>query len=280
MARVTAPKLSPCGTLLHQGDKARFLTALFAPAAVREDLFALYAFNLEVAKTKETVSEPLLGQIRLQWWRETLAELYAGQPPRQHEVVVPLAAAIERHGLPQARFLDLIDGRERDLDVPPPATEAAFTAYVAATGGQLGWLAGMICGADPAQAAAAARAYATVGLLIGLPRRAQLGRVDLPLDRLAAAGLTARAVRDGIPSTALSHLVLAFAETAAQDLDRLGPTAKPGRAALLPATLARRLIRVLRAAGGDPFQAAASLRARPDGLLPFHLWWAMQRRRL
>ncbi len=280
MARDPAPKLSPCGTLLHQGDRARFLTALFAPAAVREDLFALYAFNLEVAKTKETVSEPLLGQIRLQWWRETLSEIYAGQSPRKHEVVTPLAAAIHRHGLPQTAFDAIIDGRERDLDVPPPATEAAFAAYVEATGGQLGHLAGRICGADPTQAATAARAYATVGLLIGLPRRAQLGRIDLPLDRLGAAGLTARTIRDGVPSAALSQLVLTFATAAETDLDRLGPVAKAGRAALLPATLARRLIRVLRTAGGDPFQAAAQLRARPDGLLPLFLWWAMQRRRL
>lgn len=280
MARATAPSLSPCGTLLHQGDRARFLTALFAPPEVREDLFALYAFNLEIAKTKETVSEPLLGQIRLQWWRETLEQIHAGQPPRKHEVVLPLAEAIRRHTLPPDAFLSLIDGRERDLDVPPPATDAGFAAYIEATGGQLGRLAGLICGADPDQAAAAARAYATAGLLIGLPRRAQLGRVDLPLDRLGAAGLTARAIRDGIPSDALSGLILELAGGAEDALNRLGPVAKPGRAALLPATLARRLIKALRRAGGDPFRAAAELRARPDGLLPLHLWWGMRKRRL
>ena len=280
MAPRSAPSLSACGTLVQQGDKARFLTALFAPEAVQDDLLTLYAFNLEVAKTKETVSEPMLGQIRLQWWRETLEAIYAGATPRKHEVVTPLAAVIRKHTLPQDAFLAVIDGRETDLEVPPPATEAAFAAYVEATGGQLGRLAGLICGADPDHAARAARAYATLGLLIGLPRRAQLGRVDLPLDRLGAAGLTARAIRDGVPSEALSRLVLDLAAAAEDDLEALGPVPKQGRAALLPATLARRLGARLRAAKGDPFQAAAELRARPDGLLPVHLWWAMRKRRL
>lgn len=280
MAPQKAPSLSACGTLVQQGDKARFLTALFAPEAVQDDLLTLYAFNLEVAKTKETVSEPMLGQIRLQWWRETLAEIYAGQTPRKHEVVTPLADTIRRHALPEEAFLAIIDGRETDLEVPPPATEAGFAAYVEATGGQLGRLAGLICGADPDQAAAAARAYATLGLLIGLPRRAQLGRVDLPLDRLGAAGLTARAIRDGVPSEALARLVLDLTATAEQALDALGPVAKTGRAALLPAVLARRLAARLRAAGGDPFRAAAEAQARPDGLLALHLWWGMRKRRI
>lgn len=280
MAPRPAPFLSACGTLVQQGDKARFLTALFAPDAVQDDLLTLYAFNLEVAKTKETVSEPMLGQIRLQWWRETLDAIYAGETPRKHEVVTPLAAVIRKHALPQDAFLALIDGRESDLDVPPPATDAAFTAYIDATGGQLGRLAGLICGADPDHAATVARAYTLVGLLIGLPRRAQLGRVDLPLDRLGAAGLTARAIRDGVPSDALNQLVLTFIAEAEKTLSDLGPVPKPGRAALLPATLARRLIARLRAAGGDPFRAAAELQARPDAFLPLHLWWAMRRRRL
>ena len=55
-----------CQNQVRQHDRDRYLTALFAPPARRPGLFALYAFNLEVAKVREAVSEPMLGHIRLQ----------------------------------------------------------------------------------------------------------------------------------------------------------------------------------------------------------------------
>src|SRR3546814_5074662 len=93
----------------------RYLASLFAPEAQREDLFALYAFNYEVAKTAEVVSEPMIGQIRLQWWRESLAGIYEGRA-RQHEVVQPLARAVAARALPRALLETIIDAREFDLD--------------------------------------------------------------------------------------------------------------------------------------------------------------------
>ena len=69
---------------MRHHDRDRFQTALFAPAERREALFALYAFNYEIARVREAVREPMLGQIRLQWWREAIAAAYAGEPPRRH----------------------------------------------------------------------------------------------------------------------------------------------------------------------------------------------------
>src|SRR3546814_13598357 len=94
--------LSPCGALVERHDPDRYLASLFAPEAQREDLFALYAFNYEVAKTAEVVSEPMIGQIRLQWWRESLAGIYEGRA-RQHEVVQPLAHAVAARALPDRK---------------------------------------------------------------------------------------------------------------------------------------------------------------------------------
>src|SRR5438552_16844209 len=84
--------LDPSGALVRRHDHDRYLSALFAPEPARAGLFALYAFNVEVAKTREVVREPILGSIRLQWWRDALAEIYGGGPVRRHEVVEPLAA--------------------------------------------------------------------------------------------------------------------------------------------------------------------------------------------
>src|SRR5487761_327814 len=91
-------KLTALAALVNQHDRDRFVTALFAPEDRRENLFALYAFNYELAKVHESVREPMMGRVRLQWWRDTLAEIAAGQPPRRHEVAEPLARAIrDRH---------------------------------------------------------------------------------------------------------------------------------------------------------------------------------------
>src|SRR5580704_15885570 len=101
--------LSPIGALVRNHDRDRFQTALFAPAGSREALFALYAFNYEIARVRESVREAMLGQIRLQWWREAIAAAYAGAPPRRHEVVEPLTAALRAPGLSREHFERLID---------------------------------------------------------------------------------------------------------------------------------------------------------------------------
>src|SRR2546429_5638047 len=108
--------------LVRRHDRDRYQTTLFAPAERHKALLALYAFNYEIARVRETVSEPMLGQIRLQWWREVLGAAYAGMPPRQHPVVLPLSAAIRKLALSRAYFDRLIDSRERDLADAPPAS--------------------------------------------------------------------------------------------------------------------------------------------------------------
>jgi len=83
-----------CENLLREGDKDRFLATLFAPADKRGPLFALYAFNHEVARVRETVREPLAGEVRLQWWRDAVAS--GGGEARAHPVAAALIDSIER----------------------------------------------------------------------------------------------------------------------------------------------------------------------------------------
>src|SRR5215207_6502960 len=109
------PGVSSLGGFVRAHDRDRFQTALFAPAERREALFALYAFNYEVARVRESVTQPMLGQIRLQWWREVVAASYAGAPARQHVVAGPLAALIAEIAPAREHFERIIDTRERDL---------------------------------------------------------------------------------------------------------------------------------------------------------------------
>ncbi|HEY0836196.1 MAG TPA: squalene/phytoene synthase family protein, partial [Azospirillum sp.] len=182
--------LSYCGQQVRKYDNDRFLTCLFAPADRRDHLFALYAFNLEVAKTREVVSEPLLGQMRLQWWRDSIGAVYGEGALPQHEVVRPVAAAVEAHGLTRGHFDTLIDAREADLDDEPPASLECLVNYAEVTATPLVRLALEVLGVRGDAAADAARhagiAHALTGILRAVPFHARQGRVMLPADRLEA----------------------------------------------------------------------------------------------
>ena len=153
---------------LREDDHDRYLLTLMAPSPVDRHLVALYEFNNELAKTRSIVSEPMLGEIRLQWWRETLEGIYAGTV-REHDVSQALAACIEAHHLDREALLALIDARGADIDAEPMATMDDLVHYAAATGGLLEECAATITGEDQAIAHHAGTAWALVGLCRALP---------------------------------------------------------------------------------------------------------------
>src|SRR5271167_149443 len=239
-----ADRLSPVAALVRRHDRDRFQTALFAPAARREALFALYAFNCEIARVRERVTQPTLGRIRLEWWRESIAAAFETGPIRRHIVTEPLTGAIRDLGLTRAHFDRLIDARETDLDAEAPASLAALEDYAEAASARLIYLALEILGVrDPAARQAGFHvgiAYALAGLLRAMRYQARAGRQVIPTDLAAAA---------------LRHLGLA--RTRHRKLPR---SALP---ALLPAIVARRSLRRLKTAGFDPFDQTL---AAPDPL--------------
>jgi phytoene synthase len=96
----------------------RFLVSLFAPAACREALWALHAFNLELGRVRHAVREPLLGRIRLQWWREAIDDVYRGAPASE-PVSQAIAASLPAHRLSRELLQAIIDSHEADLCDPP-----------------------------------------------------------------------------------------------------------------------------------------------------------------
>ena len=120
--------LSPLGELVRRHDPDRFFTTLFAPAAVRETLFTLYAFNHELARAREMAREPMMALVRLQWWREVVEGAR-----RRHEVAGPVGDALSA-GLLSAEALEgMIVGREAEVD--GFATVEEWRAFVLATAG-------------------------------------------------------------------------------------------------------------------------------------------------
>jgi phytoene synthase len=177
---------------VRQGDPDRWLASRFiADPAARADVVALYALNLELARVAEAVREPLMGEIRLTWWREAVEGLFAGGPPRRHPVVEALAVAIARRGLAPGPFAAMTEARFADLADEPFADLDAIEAYLDGTAGALMGLAAAVLGAAEAAAVEpAARAWGLAGLarLRRLPRTLEgqvlRARID---ERLAAA---------------------------------------------------------------------------------------------
>src|SRR6476469_5914547 len=97
-------------------DRDRFLAALFAPEPQRRGLLALLAFDHELSRTRIVTREPMLARIRLEWWREAVAEAAGEGKPRAQPIVESLSETIRRHGLPQQRMLDLTDAREEEIE--------------------------------------------------------------------------------------------------------------------------------------------------------------------
>jgi phytoene synthase len=259
---------------LRRVDRDRFHTVLLAPASAREPLLALYAFNYEIARIRETVSEPMLGRIRLQWWRESLAVAYDGGPVRHHPVVEALTATIRARGLTRTHFDGLVDAREADLDDTPPQTIADLERYAEATAAPLGYLALEILRVSDKVAQTAARhvaiAYALAGLLRAMSFQARAHRRLIPDETLRRTGLDERDYAELRSTPALRAAAAEIAATADRHLReaRSRRTAVPRDAlpALLPAVIAARALVRLRRSGHDPFAPAL---ASPD---PLQIW--------
>lgn len=252
--------LSACAVAVKRYDRDRWFCALFAPPERREDLLAIYAFNAELAAVQDKVSEPMLGEIRLQWWREAIEGLYAGNT-RRHDVVTALAPAIERHNLDRALFDALIDARGTDLETTQPETLGMLESYARRTASPVVELALGVLGVDAVNtrnvADAAGMAQALTGLLRATPHLLAAGRILLPSDVMGRHGLSERDLRSGKNSPALAATVEAVAAQAREHVKqaRTLSRALPGSAvpALLPVSLVASDLGRLHRLGYDVF---------------------------
>jgi len=138
-----------CEALVKAGDHDRWRSAQSAPLKGRRALMALYAVSLEIARAPWASPEPLVAQIRLQWWADEIGKIYQGEGVTSHEILPALREVIFDHTLPMALFESLIQARHFDLGTAPHASRAAFDAYIHGTAGAVMALAAMAPGAKP-----------------------------------------------------------------------------------------------------------------------------------
>ena len=187
-----------CAKIVQTGDPDRFLATMAAPRAMRPAMFAIYAFNVEVSRAPWLTREPMIAEMRMQWWRDALEEIGKGGQVRRHEVAAPLAQVLDHEG---AAILDqLVLARKWDCYQEPFENARHFQKYIEATSAGLMWAvaraAGVRCGQDSIRKVGAAAGLAN--WLCAVPELTARGRMPLVDPRPQAISDLARAALENL----------------------------------------------------------------------------------
>jgi 15-cis-phytoene synthase len=250
-------------------DFSRYASALFVPASQRRALLALYAFNVEVSRVHEQVSQPLPGEMRLRWWTDMLAGVDHGGV-EGNPVAAELLLVIRTWRLPVERLSRLIEEHQFDLYNDPMPTMAALEGYINDTSSALFSLAALIAGQTSEEIEHLARhaglAQGITQVMASLPLDASRRQLFVPQQVLQNHGCgieevfagketqKLRAAFDQLLGEAKGHLKTAFGL-----LEIVPPEVRP---MFLPLAQVRRdLVRMSRA-DSDPFTFRSTSRFR------------------
>ena len=249
-----------CAEVVRTDDFARYASALFVPAPERRALLALYAFNVEICRVHAQVSQPLPGEIRLQWWRDMLAGKDHGGV-EGNPIAAELLLAIRSYRLPVERLSRLIEEHQFDLYNDPMPTMAALEGYINDTSSALFSLAAAVMGPPSGEVEHLARhaglAQGILQVMVSLPLDASQRRLFVPQQMLTKYGCDPedlfagrqtpklREALDGMLGEARAHL-----DTAYTLLTSVAPQIRP---AFLPLAHVKRELALLMRADNNPF---------------------------
>jgi len=253
--------LSECGEEVRKNDNDRYICALFAPENVRDKLFSIYAFNCEIAKIKDITHDPMTGLIRLQWWRDSIEDIYESKK-RSHFVVDKLFDLVWQHRIPKERFLTIINARETEIEFSPPENLNSLKLYAEKSSSDLIRLCLYILGLQNNNIIDSAAyntgiAWALVGLMRSMRYNCLSRRVFLPLDLMYNLRITPEDLIEGrnlIKSKDIIRLIIDEAEKhiklARSLTHEIDQSALP---LFLPATIAMEYIKRIRKNDYDLF---------------------------
>ena len=263
------PAAEFCAELVRSHDFARYASTLFVPMAQRRGLTALYAFNVEISRVREQVSQPLPGEMRLQWWTDMLAGAGHGGV-EGNPVAAELLLAIRDQRLPVERLSRLIEEHQFDLYNDPMPTMAALEGYINDTSAALLSLGAAIAGWQSPEIEHLARhaglAQGMAHVIAALPLDASRRQLFVPLQLLEQHGSgmeevfagketpALRAALDQLIREARGHL-----KTALELLESVAPEVRP---VFLPLALVGQDLKRMSRADSDPFTPLATSRLR------------------
>jgi 15-cis-phytoene synthase len=250
-----------CAALVREHDFGRYAATLFVGPEIRRALLSLYAFNVEIIRVRDQVTQPLPGEVRLQWWRDMLSGEAQGGA-EGNPVAAELLLTVKRFALPVDRLIRLIEEHQFDLYNDPMPTGAALDGYLSDTQAALVAVALRIAAPPSPELDHLARhaglAQGLVQVLTSLPRDAARRQLFVPLDLLERHGSGLDEVFAGRQTPAIRKAVDELAAEAGQHLQTALELAADAprelRPILLPLALLRRDIARLGRADHDPFQ--------------------------
>lgn len=263
---MTAPDAVADG--LRSADPDRYVSVLYAPAEKRSALFALYAFNAEIASVRDRISEPLPGEVRLQWWRDVL-EAGTQEAAAGHPVAALLVETVRVHSLPIKPFTDMLEARIFDLYDDPMPSRNDLEGYCGETASALIQLASLILDRKAASSVAdqsghAGVAQAIAGLLRMVPIHRARGQCYIPRDVLEAAGTTPEIFIEGKDEAAAERAMQAMLALGREHWSafRRSPLV-PGElaAAFQPASLTPMYLEAVARAGASALKTPVSVSA-------------------
>ncbi|OAE47169.1 phytoene/squalene synthase family protein [Agrobacterium tumefaciens] len=254
-----------CLATLRDTDRDRYLACLLSPGDKRNALAALYAFNAEIARIRDSVREALPGEVRMQWWRDLLEGNPHGDS-QSHPVAAALLTTIETYRLPRPVLANMIEARIFDLYDDLFEDRNALEGYAGETASALIQLSSLVLSAEDAASSAEAAGHAGVaqamaGMLLLTPLHRRRGQVYIPADMLAAAGLDRETFLEGEDRQRIGIAIEIFATHALDHLEKARRARVPKNifAAYLPVSLAGPVIAAARKAGSGVFDGDLQL---------------------
>lgn len=254
-----------CEEQVRSHDPDRYWAAYFAPVDRRPYLFALYAFSQEIARVRDSVSAPLPGEIRFQWWRERLDSLAASSIPDDEPgspVAQALQATVDRFRLPVQPLHDLIDARVFDLYDDAMPSVADLEGYCGETSSAVFRLASLVLADDREPGGTDVMghggvAFAIMGLLLALPWHLRRGQIFVPADIAARYGLDRERVLAAQDDDMALRRMLAEMRALARDhlakaLSHVNDVAPKARPAILPLATVPLYLAQMEAGDYDP----------------------------
>ncbi|MGA9194424.1 MAG: phytoene/squalene synthase family protein [Pseudolabrys sp.] len=177
-----------CAALVRERDRDRYIATLFAPTEERGGLFALYAFDTEIARVRELAREVMPGEVRLHWWRDVIVGERIGEAAA-NPIATALLETQTRYSLPRERMVDLIEAHRFDIYNEPIARFEDLQSYASKTAGTIFELAVRILmggnvSAISGSIAEAGVAQTIANVLARLPRHSASHQMYLPIEIL------------------------------------------------------------------------------------------------
>ncbi|KAK4305184.1 hypothetical protein Pmani_022904 [Petrolisthes manimaculis] len=266
-----------CLDLVRRSDYENFMATLLLPQQARATAIAIRAFNVEVAQIQDLTSEILMAKMRLQFWRETLDDIYKDKAPKQ-PVAMALQKAVQAQKLSKRWLRSLIDSREDHLGKKQFPTLEAVEDYGEKSNSVLYYLVLQGLGVENVHADHAAshlgKAEGLVRLVRGVPHHATRKNVFLPRDVMIKHGVSQENIIRGSQDQKVKDVIFDTASLAHQHLEHarsfIQDVPKEARVALLPAAALSDYLTALQSIHFDVFHSSLQLR---NNKLPFRMLW-------